>query len=97
MSFCFQRDRVFGHTPHIHGELLKLGIELSQTTVAKYMLRQPKPPSQIWRTFLNNHFKQLVSTDFFVVPTVTFRVLYVFVVLAACRPPVGHGCTIFAA
>ena len=71
--------------PRIHGELLKLGIELSQATVAKYMSRQRKPPSQTWRAFLSNHVKQLVSTDFFVVPTVSVRVLYVFVVLAHHR------------
>jgi putative transposase len=76
--------------PRIHGELLKLGIEVSQATVAKYMVRQRKPPSQTWRTFLNNHAKQLVSTDFFVVPTVTFRVLYVFVVLAHERRRLLH-------
>ena len=57
--------------PRIHGELLKLGIEVSQATVAKYMARQQKPPSQTWRTFLNHHVTSLVSTDFFVVPTVT--------------------------
>ncbi len=71
--------------PRIHGELLKLGIEVCQTTVGKYMVHGRKPPSQTWRTFLHNHSKQLVSTDFFVVPTVTFRVLYVFVVLAHDR------------
>jgi transposase InsO family protein len=71
--------------PRIHGELLKLGINLSQATVAKYMARHRKPPSQTWRTFLNNHVRDLVSTDFFVVPTVSFRVLFVFVVLAHHR------------
>ena len=76
--------------PRIHGELLKLGIELSQATVAKYMDRHRKPPSQTWRTFLDNHLKQLVSTDFFVVPTVNFRVLFVFVVLAHHRRRVLH-------
>jgi len=76
--------------PRIHGEMLKLGIEVSQATVAKYMVRRRKPPSQMWRTFLNNHAKQLVSTDFFVVPTVTFRVLYVFVVLAHQRRRLLH-------
>jgi hypothetical protein len=76
--------------PRIHGELLKLGIEVCQTTVAKYMARQRKPPSQTWRTFLNNHLPQLVSTDFFVVPTVTFRVLYVFVVWAHERRRLLH-------
>jgi transposase InsO family protein len=71
--------------PRIHGELLKRGIEVSPATVAKYMPRQQRPPSQTWRAFLNNHVQQLVSTDFFVVSTVTFRVLYVFIVLAHQR------------
>ena len=76
--------------PRIHGELLKIGIEVSQATVAKHMGRQCKPPSQTWRTFLENHVQQLVSTDFFVVPTVTFRVLYVFIVLAHDRRRLLH-------
>jgi len=76
--------------PRIHGELLKLGIKRSQATLAKYMVGQRKAPYQTWRTFLNNHAKQLVSTDFFVVPTVTFRVLYVFVVLAHDRRRLLH-------
>ena len=71
--------------PRIHGELLKLGIEISQATVAKYMVRTRKPPSQTWRTFLENHVKSLVSTDFFVVPTVTFKVLFVFAILVHDR------------
>jgi len=76
--------------PRIHGELLKLGIEVSQATVAKYMVRQRKPPSQTWRAFLNNHVSQLASTDFFVVPTATFRLLFVFIVLAHERRRVVH-------
>jgi putative transposase len=67
--------------PRIHGELLKLGLDISQRSVARLMPRRPKPPSQTWRTFLENHVADLVSVDFFVVPTATFRVLYVFVVL----------------
>ncbi len=67
--------------PRIHGELLKLGFDVSQRTVSRLMPRRPKPPSQTWRTFLENHLADLVSVDFFVVPTATFRVLYVFVVL----------------
>ena len=74
----------------IHGELLKLGIEISQATVAKYMVRQRKPPSQTWRTFLENHVKQLVAIDFLVVPTVSFRLLFVFVVLAHQRRHAIH-------
>jgi transposase InsO family protein len=76
--------------PRIHGELLKLGIKISQATVAKYMVRQRKPPSQTWRTFLENHVKQLVSTDFLVVSTVTFRMLFVFVVLGHDRRRAIH-------
>jgi hypothetical protein len=74
----------------LHGELLKLGIEVSQATVAKYMVKRRKPPSQPWRTFLENHVNQLVSVDFFVVPTVTFRILYVFLVLAHDRRRIVH-------
>ena len=71
--------------PRIHGELGKLGIKASETTVAKYMVRHRHPPSQTWRTFLTNHIKDLVSTDFFVVPTATFRLLFVFVILSHDR------------
>src|SRR6516162_9871174 len=71
--------------PRIHGELLKLGFELSEATVAKYMVRHRNPPSQTWRTFLANHSKEIVSCDFFVVPTVFFRVLFVFVILSHDR------------
>jgi hypothetical protein len=74
----------------IHGELLKLGIEISQASVSKYMIRHPKPPSQSWRTFLNNHAKDIVSIDFFTVPTATFRVLYVFLVLSNERRRIVH-------
>ena len=68
--------------PRIHGELLKLGIEISQAIVSKYMARHLKPPSQSWRAFLTNHAKDIVSVDFFTVPTATFRVLFVFFVLS---------------
>ncbi len=67
--------------PRIHGELLMLGFNVSEATVSRYMPRRRKPPSQIWRTFLRNHANGLVSIDFFVVPTATFRILYVFLVL----------------
>src|SRR3954453_1384697 len=55
--------------PRIHGELLKLGVQVSQATVAKYMARPIRPPSQSWRTFLTNHVHQIAAADFFVVPT----------------------------
>src|SRR5713101_1953293 len=77
-------------SPPIHGEWLKLGLEVSQRTVARLIPRRPKPPSQSWRTFLHNHLADLVSVDFFVVPTATFRVLYVFGVLLHHRRRVVH-------
>ena len=67
------RDDPLWGAPHIHGELLKLGITIGETSVAKYMVRRRKPPSQTWRTFLNNHVKTLVSVDFFTVPTIRFQ------------------------
>ena len=76
--------------PRVHSELLKLGIDISQSTVSKYMVRPRKPPSQTWRAFLENHVKQLVSVDFFVVPTVGFKLLFVFLVLAHERRRVIH-------
>src|SRR6266446_219486 len=76
--------------PRIHGELLKLGIRISQATVAKYMVHKGKPPSQTWRTFLENHVQQLVAIDFLVVPTVSFRLLFVFVVVAHHRRHAIH-------
>jgi hypothetical protein len=84
------RENPLWGAPHIHGELLKVGIEISETSVAKYMVRGRKPPSQTWRTFLNNHVKNLVSVDFFTVPTIRFQVLYVFLVLAHDRRRVVH-------
>ncbi len=76
--------------PRIHGELLKLGLTVSQATVSKYMVRGRKPPSQTWRTLLDNHVRDLVSIDFFTVPTATFRILYVLVVLAHDRRRIVH-------
>jgi transposase InsO family protein len=67
--------------PRVHGELLKLGIDVSQTTVAKYMAKRKRPPSQGWRTFLGNHADGIASMDLFVVPTVSFRLLYGLLIL----------------
>lgn len=72
------------------GELLKLGIDVSQATVAKYMIRDRRPPSKTWRAFLANHVDQIVAADFFVVPTVTYRLLFVLVILAHRRRGVVH-------
>jgi len=67
-----------------------LGLEISQAAVSKYLVRPNRPPSQNWRTFLTNHVRHLVAVDFFIVPTVMFKVLFVFVVLAHDRRRVLH-------
>ena len=76
--------------PRVHGELLKLGIEVSETTVSKYMIRNRVPPCQTWRTFLQNHAEELIALDFFTVPTATFRVLFVLVILNHHRRRILH-------
>src|SRR5229473_1916579 len=76
--------------PRIHGELLKLGIELAQSTVAKYMARRRRPPSQSWKTFLRNHADGIASMDMFVVATATFRLLYALIVLGHDRRRIIH-------
>jgi putative transposase len=80
----------FWGAPRIHGELLKLGMDVAQATVAKYMVRRRQPPSQTWRTFLGNHIGQVMAADFFVVPTATCRLLFVLVILAHERRRVVH-------
>src|SRR5665213_3360165 len=70
--------------PRIHGELLKLGIEVGQTTVAKYMAKGRRSPSQGWKTFLRNHADGIAAMDLFVVPTISFRLLYGLLIM-------GHG------
>jgi hypothetical protein len=71
--------------PRIHGELLKLGFEVAQTSVAKYMVRRCRPPSQGWRTFLRNHAQDITAMDLFVVPTIGFHLLYAFVIVRLDR------------
>jgi putative transposase len=84
------RENPLWGAPRIHGELLKLGIDIGETSVSKYMLRRRNPPSQTWRTFLANHVNDLVSVDFFTVPTIRFQILYVFLVLAHDRRRIVH-------
>src|SRR5712664_2403295 len=67
--------------PRIHGELLKLGFEVAQSTVARYMCRHSRPPSQGWRTFLGNHADGIAAIDLFVLPTIAFQVLYCLVIV----------------
>jgi transposase InsO family protein len=78
-----EENRLWGAS-RIHGELLMLGFEVAQSTVSKYMARSPKPPSQSWRTFLQNHAEAIAAIDLCVVPTLTFELLFAFLVL-------GHG------
>src|SRR6266853_1917128 len=73
-------NRLWG-APRIHGELLKLGIEVAQSTVAKYMARSGRGRSQTWKTFLRNHSAGIGAMDFLIVPTVGFRLLFVLVIL----------------
>ena len=71
--------------PRIHGELLKLGFEVAQSSVAKYMVKRRGPPSQEWRTFLRNHAPDIAAMDLFVVPTIGFDLLYAFVIMRLDR------------
>jgi hypothetical protein len=71
--------------PRIHGELLKLGFEVALSIVSKYMVKRRGPPSQGWRTFLLNHAPAIAAMDFFVVPTIGFRILYGFVIVRLHR------------
>src|SRR5512132_4220625 len=71
--------------PRIHGELLKLGFEIAQSSVAKYMVKRRGPPSQGWRTFLHNHAPKIAAMDLFVVPTVGFDLLYGLVIVRLDR------------
>ncbi len=77
-------DNPLWGAPRIHGELLKLGFKLAESTVSKYMMRRRGPPSQTWRTFLRNHAEAIAAIDLCVVPTLTFECLFAFLVL-------GHG------
>lgn len=76
--------------PRIHGELLKLGIKISQATVGRWMPWRPKVPSPTWRSFLRNHLPDIVAIDMFVVTTATFRLLYTLIVLSLDRRRVVH-------
>ena len=78
------RENPLWGASRIHGELLMLGFEVAQSTVSKYMARPSKPPSQTWKTFLQNHAEAIAAIDMCVVPTLTFDLLFAFLVL-------GHG------
>ncbi len=78
------RENPLWGAPRIHGELLKLGFELAESTVSRYMMRRRRPPSQSWRTFLRNHAEAIAAIDLCVVPTVYFERLFAFIII-------GHG------
>jgi transposase InsO family protein len=81
------KDNPLWGAPRIHGELLKLGFELAESTVSKYMIKHRGPPSQTWRTFLRNHADAIAAIDLCVVPTLTFRCLFAFLVVSHGRRP----------
>jgi hypothetical protein len=76
---------VQGCAPRIHGELLKLGFAVAQSTVAKYMAKKGDPSGQSWGTFLRNHMPHIVAMDLFVVPTISFNLLYALVIVRLAR------------
>ena len=78
------------HAPRIHGELQKLRIEVSERTVSRILRTVMRPPSQIWKTFLHNHIGEVVAVDFFTVPTIRLRVLFVFLVIEHQRRKILH-------
>lgn len=84
------RENPLWGASRIHGGLQKLGIEVSPATVSKFLVKVKKPPSQTWRTFLDTHNPDLISIDFLTVPTATFRVLYVLVILSHERRRILH-------
>jgi len=84
------RENYLWGAPRLHGELLKLGLDICESTIAKYMVRRTGPPSQTWRTFIRNHLPDLVAVDFFTVHTATFKTLYVFLILSLDRRRVIH-------
>jgi transposase InsO family protein len=78
-------ENLLWDAPRIHGELLKLGFNVAQSSVAKYMVKRRGPPSQGWKTFLRNHAPDIAAMDLFVVPTIGFRLLYGFVIVRLHR------------
>lgn len=76
--------------PRIHGELLKLGYDICESTIAKYIVRRPGSPTQTWQAFIRNHMSEIAAIDYFTVPTASFRTLYVFLVLSLDRRHVIH-------
>jgi len=86
-------DSALVGAPRIHGEMLKLGFEIAESTVSKYMVRRRGPPSQTWQTFLRNHADASAAIDLCLVPTLTFQCLFTFLTPATvvCGDPAGDG------
>jgi transposase InsO family protein len=84
------RENPLWGTPHIQSELALLGYSVAKATIDKYKIRTYKPPSQTWQAFLDNHLIDIVAIDFFTVPTATFRILFVFIMLRHDRRTVVH-------
>jgi len=84
-----RENRLWG-APRIHGELQKLGYDICESTIAKYMVPRSGPPSQTWRTFIRNHMSDLAAIDFFTVHTAGYKTLYVFLILSLDRRRVIH-------
>ena len=84
------RENYLWGAPRIHGELLKLGYDICESTIAKYMVSRIGPSSQTWRTFIHNHLPEMVAVDFFTAHTATFKTLYVFLILSLDRRRVIH-------
>ncbi len=84
------RNNLMWGVPRIRDELALLGIHVSESTIRKYRIRRPHPGSQTWKTFIENHFNDIATIDFFTMPTVTYRILYCFIVLRLDRRCVVH-------
>ena len=84
------RENPLWGAPRIHGELLKLGYKVAQSSVSKYMIKSDKPPSQTWKTFLENHADQIIAMDFLTVPTIFFKVLHVLILIDHKRRKIIH-------
>jgi hypothetical protein len=97
------QDNPLWGAPRIHGELLKLGFEIAESTVSRYLIRRRGPPSQTWRTFLRNHADAIAAIDLCVVPTVTFERLFAFLDVShgrrqlVCGDPASDGGVVGAA
>ena len=86
----FSSENPLWGAPRIQSELRLLGLNVTEKTVAKYRVKQAKPPSHTWKTFLANHANQIAAVDFFTIPTINFRVLYCFIVLLHGRRKIVH-------